>query len=281
MPSSVQLLLSRHVRLTCLGPGPLLALCAADDAADVVNNARVRRLSARRSRPRKHSRGVLQKVCASIYVLCVHCRFAHASHCSLIFAVSALDGCGGMVDAMRDRTAEVNVAGRDTFGAGVAAGSTPSADVERIRRSAVVRDFLLKASGSCRARSHAYMQAVNELQTADPYDPFLHREWALLLQTRGGRDAEAAQHMAMAFAMFQQAAMMSASGQRLAGPELPPALGSVGADGRVVLDARAAETWHRETLDTLALLPAEYRTKMLGSQSRAERNDDDDDDGEL
>ena len=45
----------------------------------------------------------------------------------------------------------------------------------------------------CRGK-RAYTIAVNELQMADPYDPWLHREWARLLALEL-RFAESMKHL--------------------------------------------------------------------------------------
>ena len=146
-------------------------------------------------------------------------------------------------------------------------------DARRAALSALARELVEAAGPACRSSSHVYLEAVHVAQSADAYDPFLHREWALLLQARGGRDAEALQHMSVAVALFQQAASAEASGQRVAGPHMPPA-------------APGAQ-WMREVGATDALLPAEHRAAMRrqaqqqqrrGSHGRSSDDDDDDDD---
>ena len=114
----------------------------------------------------------------------------------------------------------------------------------RSKRAALGRQLIAKAGPLCRGSSQAYLEAINNLQRADAYDPYLHREWGLALRARSGRDAEADQHIAVAAALFEQALGAVAAGHDVEGPQMLP-----GGDG-LTLSAL------RQELDaTRALLP--------------------------
>jgi hypothetical protein len=167
-------------------------------------------------------------------------------------------GCGTLTDAHTARLAEATAA---------AASADPDEEEDdtpqealRIVRSALARDFIAQAGAICRSSSGAYLEAINKLQRLDSYDPFLHREWGLILQARGGRDAEAAQHLAVAVALFEQAAASTAAGRDVEGPQMAPA----------VRDAGAAAMWKRELAASRALLPPEARAQLDASRYRGE-----------
>jgi hypothetical protein len=173
-------------------------------------------------------------------------------------AVVGSSGCGTLTDAHTARLAEATAA---------AASADPEEEDEdtpqealRIVRSALARDFIAQAGAICRSSSGAYLEAINKLQRLDSYDPFLHREWGLILQARGGRDAEAAQHLAVAVTLFEQAAASTAAGRDVEGPQMAPA----------VRDAGAAAMWKRELAASRALLPPEARAQLDASRYRGE-----------
>ncbi len=105
--------------------------------------------------------------------------------------------------------------------------------------------------------SQAYLEAINHMQHLDSYDPFMHREWALLLQARGGRDAEALQHLTVAVALFEHATMAAMSGAMVGGEQMPAALSL-----KPVPNGAEAAAWRREAMQTRALLPAEHQRAM-------------------
>ena len=92
----------------------------------------------------------------------------------------------------------------------------------RRSRAALGRQLIAKAGPLCRGSSQTYLEAINNLQRADAYDPYLHREWGLALRARGGRDAEADQHIAVAAALFEQAIHAIAAGHEVEGPQMLP-----------------------------------------------------------
>ena len=125
--------------------------------------------------------------------------------------------CSSRVESHRARLAE----------AGLVPGAAPPVDDEQLEelrstRSALARDLIEQAGARCRGSSQAYLEAVNQLQRADAYDPYLHREWGLTLRVRGGRDAEAEQHIAVAATLFEQALGALAAGLDVAGPQMMP-----------------------------------------------------------
>jgi hypothetical protein len=113
----------------------------------------------------------------------------------------------------------------------------------RSKRSALARDLVAKAGAQCRGSSQAYLEALNQMQRADAYDPYLHREWGLALRARGGRDAEAEQHITVAATLFEQALGVLAAGHDIAGPQMLP-----GGDGLT------PGALHRELAATRTLL---------------------------
>jgi hypothetical protein len=92
----------------------------------------------------------------------------------------------------------------------------------RSRRAALGRQLIAKAGPLCRGSSQAYLEAINNLQRADAYDPYLHREWGLALRARGGRDTEADQHITVAAALFEQAMGAVAAGLEIEGSQMLP-----------------------------------------------------------
>ena len=122
--------------------------------------------------------------------------------------------------AHRARLAEVTSAAER-------AASAHAEDEERVaelrsRRAALGRQLSAKAGPLCRGSSQTYLEAINNLQRADAYDPYLHREWGLALRARGGRDAEANQHISVAAALFEQALGVVAVGHEVEGPQMLP-----------------------------------------------------------
>ena len=111
--------------------------------------------------------------------------------------------------------------------AGLAPGAAPAVEDEeaeelRSKRSMLARDLVAQAGARCRGSSQAYLEAVNQLQRGDAYDPYLHREWGLALRSRQGREAEAEQHIAVAATLFEQALGMLSAGHDVAGPQMMP-----------------------------------------------------------
>jgi len=151
---------------------------------------------------------------ASAQLVCAACAQLTQLH---RMPVTGPNSCNALVEAHRGRVAEAT-----------AAAERGSADDDehleelRITRSELARAFIAKAGSRCRASSQAYLEALNTLQRADAYDPFLHREWGLALRARG-RDAEAEQHITVAATLFEQALGMLNAGHDIAGPQMLPA----------------------------------------------------------
>ena len=145
------------------------------------------------------------------------------------------------MEAHRARLGEVTSA---------AARADDDDEVEELRgkRAALARDLIAKAGSQCRGSSQAYLEVLNQLQRADAYDPHLHREWGLALRARGGRDAEAEQHIQVAAALFEQALGALAAGHDIEGPQMPPGG-----------DKLTAAVLRRELAATRALFPAPTR----------------------
>ncbi len=80
------------------------------------------------------------------------------------------------------------------------------------QRSALGTQFVQQMGASCRGHS-GYVKAINALQTADPYNPHLHVEWARLLREMLLHEADADTHMAVGRELLVQAA----AGARAAG----------------------------------------------------------------
>jgi len=78
-----------------------------------------------------------------------------------------------------------------------AAVQAHAAATDDAQRSSLAATFVARYGPACRGTS-AYMRAVNALQTALPYSPELHAEWARLLRRMLSRDKEADTHMAFA-----------------------------------------------------------------------------------
>ena len=69
-----------------------------------------------------------------------------------------------------------------------------------LQRAASLRGFIREMGPRCRGK-RSYSVFINELQNADPFDPWLHREWARLLALEL-RLAEAMQHLEASVALF-------------------------------------------------------------------------------
>lgn len=132
--------------------------------------------------------------------------------------MSGPNSCNALVEAHRGRVAEATAAAERGSG-----DDDEHVEELRIARSELARSFIAKAGSRCRGSSQAYLEALNALQRADAYDPFLHREWGLALRARGGRDGEAEQHITVAATLFEQALGMLNAGHDIAGPQMLPA----------------------------------------------------------
>ncbi len=86
--------------------------------------------------------------------------------------------------------------------AALAAAGAARSDAERAQ---VGTAFVTGDGPGCRG-TKTYVEVVSHLQNADPYNPHLHAEWARLLRAMPARDVEAAQHMAFAVSVWEQAA---------------------------------------------------------------------------
>lgn len=99
------------------------------------------------------------------------------------------------------------------------AGNLSPADrtalAQRVRFAALTHTFLKRHSAACRGLS-AYTEAVNALQTMEPYNADLHAEWARMLREMPSRDAEALQHMQFAANMWTLEAQQMPPGSKAA-----------------------------------------------------------------
>ena len=139
---------------------------------------------------------------------------------TLLMPVTNPSSCTSLVTAHRAQLAGLISAAERT----AAAGEDDEERVAELRskRAALARQLIATAGPRCRDSSQAYLEAINALQRADAYDPYLHREWGLALRARGGRSAEAEQHIAVAAALFEQALAAAAAGHDIEGPQMLP-----------------------------------------------------------
>jgi hypothetical protein len=210
---------------------------------------------------RQHSHAVRQQVISTGLPQLRPVVSTHPSRCAdacapfLRLSVNGPQGCITLIEAHRARLAELIPA----TGSAAGGGDEDEDDEEalgalRVRRSALGRDLVATAGRTCRASSQAYLEAINQMQRLDSYDPFMHREWALLLQARGGRDAEVLQHLTVAVALFEHATMAATAGVTLGGAQMPAALSL-----KTVPSEAEASAWRREAVQTRMLLPAEHQ----------------------
>lgn len=129
-----------------------------------------------------------------------------------------INSCNALVEEHRARLAKATSAAERTS----AVHSDDDDDDFRGERSALARNFIAAAGTRCRSSSQAYLEAINHLQRVDAYDPYLHREWALALRARGGRDAESLQHLSVAASLFEQALSALSAGHAVEGPQMLP-----------------------------------------------------------
>lgn len=103
--------------------------------------------------------------------------------------------CKTLVDAFEARMQRLM---EDSAHVGGSAGVELTTKEKRV----AIREFIRDAGAACHTQRQ-YLITINKLQTADAFDPFLHREWSALLMVEH-RYEEAEAHLNAAAMILQR-----------------------------------------------------------------------------